>query len=84
MTVEDSLVVLPLHLVKAGGTSSGLTESCPNQLFFKDFLSLFLERGEGREKERERNIDVPEKHTLVASPTPSTGELAHNPGMCPD
>ena len=26
--------------------------------FFKDFIYLFLERGEGREKERERNIDV--------------------------
>ena len=33
---------------------------------FKDFIYLFLERGEGREKERERNIDawVP----LVCSP----------------
>ena len=27
-------------------------------LFLKDFIYLFLERGEGREKERERNIDV--------------------------
>ena len=27
-------------------------------LFFKDFIYLFLERGEGREKERERNINV--------------------------
>ena len=26
--------------------------------FFKDFIYLFLERGEGREKERERNISV--------------------------
>ena len=26
---------------------------------------LILERGEGREKERERNIDVREKHQLV-------------------
>ena len=25
---------------------------------FKDFMYLFLERGEGREKERERNINV--------------------------
>ena len=24
---------------------------------FKDFIDLFLERGEGREKERERNVD---------------------------
>ena len=27
-------------------------------LFFKDFICLFLERGERREKERERNINV--------------------------
>ena len=26
--------------------------------FFKDFIYLFLERGEGREKEKERNINV--------------------------
>ena len=26
--------------------------------FLKDFIYLFLERGEGREKERERNVDV--------------------------
>ena len=25
--------------------------------FFLDFIHLFLERGKGREKERERNID---------------------------
>ena len=37
---------------------------------FNDFIYLFLERGEGREKERERNIDVPEKHRLVASHMP--------------
>ena len=27
-------------------------------IFFKDFIYLLLERGEGREKERERNISV--------------------------
>ena len=40
---------------------------------FVDFIILnilliyFLERGEGRKKERERNINVKEKHQLVAS-----------------
>ena len=34
---------------------------------FKDFIYLFLERGEGREKERGRNIYVQERHRLVAS-----------------
>ena len=32
--------------------------SSHNSLFFKDFMYLFLERGVGREKERERNISV--------------------------
>ena len=38
-----------------------------------------MDRQEGREKERERNINVwlPLAH-------PSLGNLAHNPGMCPD
>ena len=49
---------------------------------FKDFSYLFLERGKRSEKQRERNIHVWEKHPSAASPTPSTGDLAHNPGMC--
>ena len=28
------------------------------QVFFKDYIYLFLERGEGKDKERERNIHV--------------------------
>ena len=50
--------------------------------FLKDFIYLFLEREEGREKERERNINMwlPLMHHL---PTP-TGGLARNPGMYPD
>ena len=39
---------------------------------------MFLERG--REEEREG-----EKHQhVVASCAPTTGDLAHNPVMCPD
>ena len=53
-------------------------------ILFKYFIYLLLDRGEGREKKRERNIDVREKRPLVASHTPPTGDLAHNPGMCPD
>ena len=48
--------------------------------FLKDFIYLILERGEGREKERKRNINVwlPLAH-------PNWGpDLACNPGMCPD
>ena len=52
-------------------------------LFFRFYLFIFRERG-GREKERERNIEVWEKHQLAVSCGPPTGDLACNPGMCPD
>ena len=42
-------------------------------IFFKIFTFIFGER----EKERERKIGR-------QSYTPLTGDLAHNPGMCPD
>ena len=43
------------------------------------FIYLFF-REKGREGEREG-----EKHQcMVASHMPPTGDLAHNPGMCPD
>ena len=46
---------------------------CKNYLVetytFNGFIYLFLEQGEGREKERERSINV---------------WLPLNPGMCPD
>ena len=48
--------------------------------FFKDFIYLFIFRERGREGEREGG-----KHQYVdASHTPLTGNLASNPGMCPD
>ena len=46
-------------------------------VFFKDFVYLFLERGELSEKERERNINV-------CGCAPPTRDLARNQGMCPD
>ena len=46
--------------------------------FFKDFIYLFLQRG--REGEWEGEIH----QCVVASWTPPTGDLACNPGMCPD
>ena len=49
--------------------------------FLKDFIYLFLEKGEEREKERERDFSVREKDCSVASPT---GNLVGNPGLCPD
>ena len=47
-------------------------------IFFKDFIYLFLERGREGEKEGEKY------QCVVASRAPPTGDLAHNPGMCPD
>ena len=43
---------------------------------FEDFIYLFLERGEG-EKGRETSV-------CVSSHVPPTGDLACNPGVCPD
>ena len=47
--------------------------------FFKDFIYLFLERGEEREKERERNSNV-----WLPLACPILGTMTRNPGMCPD
>ena len=47
--------------------------------FLKDFIYLFLDRWEGREKEWERNINV-----WLPLTCPTLGNLAYNPGMCPD
>ena len=47
-------------------------------LFFKYSIYLFLERGKEREREGE------EHQFVVASHAPPTGDLVHNPGMCPD
>ena len=55
---------------------SGDVEGTHAIFFFEDFIYLFLERGEGREKARERNTDM-----RSAAPT---RDLAHNSGMCPD
>ena len=55
-----------------------------SSFFQRDFIYLFSERGEGREKEKEKNIDVQEKHQLLASHMPPTVDLARNPAMCPD
>ena len=44
--------------------------------FLKDFIYLFLDRGEGREKEKHQCV--------VASQAPHAGDLAGNPGTCPD
>ena len=46
-------------------------------LFLEDFY-LFIFKERGKEGEREKHQRV------VAFHTPPIGDLAHNPGMCPD
>ena len=52
-------------------------------VFLKRFC-LFIFRERGREGGRERNINVREIHRSVAYHVPPPGDLAHNPGTCPD
>ena len=61
------------EIIRVPGTKQGLVMVI---FIFKYVIYLFLERGEGREKERNINVWLP-----LASPT---GDLACNPGMCPD
>ena len=49
-------------------------------IYLKNCIYLFLGRGE----RRKRNIDVKEKHQLVALIHALTRDGTHNPGMCPD
>ena len=53
-------------------------------LFSKDFIYLFLERGDSGEKERERNIDAREKQQSVASPKRPDWVPNRHPGRCTD
>ena len=48
--------------------------------FFLKVLFTFIFRERGREGEREEEIN----QCVVASHAPPAGDLAHNPGMCPD
>ena len=53
---------------------------CFVSFFKKDFIYLFIFKERGREGEQEG-----EKHQcVVASHAPPPGDLASNPGMCPD
>ena len=47
-------------------------------IYIKDLINSFVFRLRGKEKEREK------QQCVVASRVPPTGNLARNPGMCPD
>ena len=46
--------------------------------FLRFYLFIFRERGKDRDREGEKH------QCVVASCTPPTGDLAYNPGMCPE
>ena len=48
--------------------------------FLKDCIYLFIFGERGREGEREGK----KYQCVVASRVPPTGDLSHNPSMCPD
>ena len=48
------------------------------QKLFSKILFIFRERGKDRDREGEKH------QCVVASCTPPTGDLAYNPGMCPE
>ena len=54
----------------------------PAKSVFLYFSCFPFREGAGSEKERDRNVDVGERHGLVASQRSSTRE--GNAGMCPD
>ena len=57
--------------------------SLPVFFFLIFYLFIFRQRGRGGEREGEKHEE--EKHQcVVASHAPPTGDLAHNPGMCPN
>ena len=60
-------------------TGNGGQEAGKGDVIFKKILCIYFQRGEGREKERERNINV-----WLPLACPPTEDLACNSGMCPD
>ena len=69
-------VPLPMHFLDICVSSLENVYLDPLPIFFRFYFFIFGERvGEG-----ERG----EKHRSVASCMPPTGDLAGNPGMCPD
>ena len=79
ITCDLSIIFRMLYLYRTPGLLNYLLHMTMLSLFFLRFYLFILEREEGKEKERERNINV-----WLPSTCPLTGDLACNPGMCPD
>ena len=65
-------------VIKVGETIFSKLYFNQKNSFSKDFIYLFSEREEGREKEEDKYQYVVASHVIP------TGDLACNPGMCPD
>ena len=75
--------------------SSSLSHLCTVSFFLKDLINLFVERGEGREKERKRNINVwwplacllpgtwPATQACAQTGNPTGDPLVHRPVLNP-
>ena len=73
-------VIAVLLTVAAGVTVAALQTIFPCVCVFFKIFYFFISRERGREGEKEG-----EKHQcVVASCVPTTGDLAYNPGICPD
>ena len=73
--------LIPRIKKKDALTFTGKTKAL-NAFIFQRFY-LFIFRG-GKGWRKGSTDDVWEKHRSVVFCTPPTGDLAHNPGMCPD
>ena len=70
-----SILVFFFHKLKVHGKSAWNKSL---SAIFKKILFIFRERGRERERDGEKH------QCVVAFHTPPTGDLVHNPGMCPD
>ena len=66
------------HFITSDEIIALTCDNCMKFFFLKKRFYLFVERGEGRGKEGRKD------QCVVASLVALTGDLACNPGMCPD
>ena len=71
MLITSSQSLCTLYHIHRKGLIEGV-------FFLRFYLFIFRQRGKEGEREGEKH------QCVVASCVPPTGDLAHNPGMCPD
>ena len=79
MSLKDKTVPFKLFSLNVGVISDfNFLNTFYSEFLKRFYLFIFRERGMEGEREGEKH------HCAVASRTPPTGDLACNPGMCPD